>query len=176
MIRIVRTRTLREADSQVVELHHRAECQRTRAEELAAEIVGMQQAANHSADFLIRAEDDAERLHKQLLAARDDAARVRGELDALRSQHLLDTEDRVVLRMLLRTARKQQARTDRVHVLYRFGVVHSVHATRDAAETAAEDEGADRGGWTSPSTCCVTPPEASEIPWRIQSLMLGSVK
>ncbi|MFE7477650.1 hypothetical protein ACFU98_42530, partial [Streptomyces sp. NPDC057575] len=71
MIRIVSTRTLKQADVQIVELHDRAE---TLRRDLATE----KQAAQHAADFLIRAEDNVERLHKQLLAAQDDAARARG--------------------------------------------------------------------------------------------------
>ncbi|MEU9764008.1 hypothetical protein ACWDRB_67710 [Nonomuraea sp. NPDC003707] len=117
--------------------------------------------------------DDLTAARDDLTAARDDLAHARGELDALRAQQLLDTEDRQALRTLLRVARKQADRADRVYVLLHFGELHSVHATRDAAESAAEAEGAPRDGWTSSTTCCATPSAAAEVPWRIRTLPLG---
>lgn len=168
MICIVRTSTLREMASQTVEMHDRAE-------ELAAELAEMRQVEQHTADFLIRAELAVEQLRKDLRIAQDDAAHARGELDVLRAQHLLDTEDRVVLRALLRTARRQQDRADRVHVLFHHGRLHSVHATHDAAEIVAETEGAPRSGWTAPEPGAALPP-ASEVTWRIQALPLGGAR
>ncbi|MEV7722716.1 hypothetical protein, partial [Streptomyces sp. NPDC088184] len=126
-------------------------------------------------DSAIRAESAVEELRASLARTTADAARLEGELETLRAQSLLDTEDRQALRMLLRTARKQATRADRVYVLYRFGELHSVHATRDAAEIAAEAEGAPRDGWTSPTTCCDGAP-ASEVPWRIRPVPLGDTR
>ncbi|MFJ2186296.1 hypothetical protein ACIOJG_37435 [Streptomyces anulatus] len=182
MIRLVRSSTLREMDAQTVEMHNRANYEYGRAENLALDVENAKTlleeertAACDMGENLLRAQDTVETLEKQLAAARDDLARAQGELDALRPQHLLDTEDRVALRTLLRTARRQEARADRVHVLYHHGQLHSVHATRDAAEIAAESEGADRDGWTSPRASDV-PSHVYEVAWRIQALTLGSVK
>lgn len=87
------------------------------------------------------------------------------ELEAARAQVLLDAEDRVALRALLRTARRQDARADRVYLLYRHGTLHSIHTSLSAAEEAAEAEGAARSGWTA-SAAASTPGEA-EAPWLI---------
>jgi hypothetical protein len=114
-------------------------------------------------------------LRQQLGEARADAVCAAAELETARAQVLLDAEDRVALRMLLRTAKKQVARTERVHVLLRYGRLHSVHATPEAAEEAAEAEGAERGGWTVQRPGAATP-EASEVPWRIEPLALGAAR
>ncbi|WP_228974985.1 hypothetical protein [Streptomyces sp. DH12] len=98
--------------------------------------------------------------------------RAEGELKALRAQALLDTEDRAVLRALLRTARKQNAALDRVYVLFRRGALHSVHASLEAAEAAAEAEGAPRSGWTTHPPGAAMPP-AADVLWRVQPLPLG---
>lgn len=97
-----------------------------------------------------------------------------GELTVLRSQHHLDSEDRATLRALLRTARKQAARANRVYLLLRNGALHSVHATAEAAEAAAKAEGAPPGGWTTLAPGAPLPP-ASETPWWVQSPSLGGV-
>lgn len=146
MIRIIRTRTLRQTAAQIIDLHDRAEAQRTRAE---------------------RALADAERTH-ELQAS---LARAEGALEILRAQHLLDTEDRVTLRALLRTSRKQSRPADRVFVLFRMGELHSLHASQDAAEIAAEAEGAPRSGWTADAPGAALPP-ASTVAWRVQALPL----
>lgn len=182
MIRLVRSSTLREMNAQTVEMHNRASYEYGRAENLTLDVENAKvlieeekTAACDIGENLLRSQDLVETLEKQLAAARDDLARAQGELDVLRPQHFLDTEDRAALRMLLRTARRQEARADRVHVLYRYGRLHSVHSTRDAAEIAAEGEGADRDGWTSP-LASDEPPHPNEVAWRIQALTLGSVK
>lgn len=123
-------------------------------------------------DALIRAETAVETLRQELADARAATARTEGERDALRAQHLLDTEDRAVLRMLLRTTRKQTRPTDRVHVLFRHGALCSIHASHDAAEMAAEAHGAPRSGWTAAEPGAPLP-AAAEVPWRIQALPLG---
>ncbi|MFD8954611.1 hypothetical protein ACFV0B_37795 [Streptomyces xanthophaeus] len=101
--------------------------------------------------------------------ARAEVETARAEVDEARKQVLLDAEDRVALRMLLRTARRQDP--SRVHVLFHQGRFHSVHATAEGAEAAAEAEGAPREGWTStpPGAAC---PPACEVVWRIQPLTL----
>ncbi|MER5357553.1 hypothetical protein [Streptomyces sp. NPDC002785] len=152
MIAIVRTRTLHALRARVSE----AETARVEAERC------LEQSGN---------------LRVVLDRAIADAARLDGELETLRAQSLLDTEDRQALRTLLRIARKQAARADRVYVLFHFGELHSVHATQDAAEIAAEAEGAPRDGWASPATCCGgAPARASEVPWRIRTLPLGGTR
>ncbi|MFE9241763.1 hypothetical protein [Streptomyces sp. NPDC007007] len=182
MIRLVRSSTLREMNAQTVEMHNRATYEYGRAEKLAIDVENAQAlleeertAACDMGENLLRSQDLVETMEKDLAAARDDLARAQGELSVLRSQQLLDTEDRAVLRMLLRTARKQEARADLVHILFRYGRPHSAHGTWEAAQSAAESEGADRQGWTSPSTTNEAR-NPNEIAWRIESLRLGSVK
>ncbi|MFI9422554.1 hypothetical protein ACIG54_03220 [Streptomyces achromogenes] len=169
MIAIVRPRTLRALRTGLCEAEAATAAARAEAEQHRkdSEIV---------TDSAIRAEIAVEELRAALARTTADAARLEGELETLRAQSLLDTEDRQALRTLLRIIRKQNTRTDRVYVLYRFGELHSVHATRDAAEIAAEAEGAPRDGWTSPTTCCVSPLPASDVPWRIQPLPLGGTE
>ncbi|WP_432095672.1 hypothetical protein [Streptomyces sp. bgisy100] len=103
--------------------------------------------------------------------ARADTARLEGELAVLRAQSLLDTEDRQALRTLLRITRKQ-AGHDRVYALFHHGRLHSIHATSDAAESAAEAEGAPSSGWTTHPPGAAMPP-AAEVIWRVQPLPLG---
>lgn len=98
--------------------------------------------------------------------------RAEGELEALRAQTLLDTEDRAALRMLLRTARKQQAALDRVYVLFHRGALHSVHASLESAEAAAEAEGAPRSGWTTHAPGAALP-AAAEVTWCVRPVPLG---
>lgn len=140
--------------------------------ELRPALTEMEQAVFDTGDSLLRAQDTIELLRKELTAARDDLAHAHGELEILRAQHLLDTEDRVVLRALLRTARRQSARTDRVFVLFHYGRLHSLHSTQDAAESTAEAQGAPRSGWTTTAPGAALPP-ASEVTWRVQPLRLG---
>ncbi|MER6334650.1 hypothetical protein ABT298_36255 [Streptomyces sp. NPDC001034] len=169
MIAIVRTRTLRALRTGIDEAQTAAVAARAESEQHRKE-------GEIATDSAIRAEIALEELRAVLARTTADTARLEGELEILRAQSLLDTEDRQALRTLLRVTRKQNARADRVYVLYRFGKLHSVHATRDAAEIAAEAEGADRDGWTFPATCCATPSPASEVPWRIQPLPLGGAR
>lgn len=167
MISIVRTRTLRALRSDLVDAETRAAAARTDADQ-------HRQAAEMANDAAIRAELAMEELHERLARAHADAGRVEGELEALRAQNFLDTEDRAVMRMLLRTARKQ-VRADRVFVLFHRGVLHSVHATLEAAEAAAEAEGAPRAGWTTHAPGAAMPP-AAEVVWRVQPLPLGGTR
>ncbi|MFJ5820122.1 hypothetical protein ACIQGT_40485 [Streptomyces sp. NPDC093108] len=181
MIRLVRSRTLREMNAQTVEMHNRATHEYGRAETLLVDVANTQAlleeertAACDMGENLLRAQDLVETLEKELTAVRQDLAHAQGELSVLRPQHLLDTEDRVALRALLRTARKA-SELDRVFVLFRHGSLHSVHASAEAAEGAAESEGASRSGWTSQAPGAAMPP-ASEVAWRIQPLKLGDSK
>ncbi|MGK5497555.1 hypothetical protein [Streptomyces sp. URMC 125] len=162
MFRIIRTTTLAALHADRVELAAvRAELEATRAARQAAE--------GREADAAIREEDTAIDLEK----TRVELAAVRAELETLRAQHLLDTEDRATLRALLRTARKQAAR-NHVYALFRHGQLHSLHATTEAAEEAAEAEGAPREGWTTLKPGAALPP-AAEVAWRVQPLPLGGV-
>ncbi|WP_411575189.1 hypothetical protein [Streptomyces fradiae] len=172
MIRLVRTTTL--TDLYAARDEARAECDRLRAERDAARA-----EAATATDSAIRAEAVAETQLRQLtqahadrLQAQRDSARAEGELQVLRNQALLDTEDRAVLRALLRTARRQRA--DRVYALLRRGQLHSVHASMEAAEAVAEAEGAPRSGWTTLPVGAAMPP-AADVPWRVQPLPLGGL-
>jgi septal ring factor EnvC (AmiA/AmiB activator) len=169
MIALIRTRSLNVLRSRVSEAEAEVAAARSEAEKC------LEQSGN-----LLNSLEQAEESERELRITRDrataDAARFEGELEALRAHSLLDTEDRQALRMLLRTVRKQSGRADRVYVLYRFGDLHSVHVTRDAAEIAAEAEGAPRDGWTSSTTCCASESPAAEIPWRIRPVPLGGTR
>ncbi|WP_329356951.1 hypothetical protein [Streptomyces anulatus] len=145
MFRIIRTRTLQQASAQ-------AEVQQQRADHAEQ---------THTAD--------TERLGDLERAL----GQAQGALEILRAQQLLDTEDRAALRALLRTARRQTRQADRVFVLFRHGALHSLHATQEAAEAAAEAEGAPRSGWTALKPGAALPP-ASEVTWRVQALPLNT--
>jgi hypothetical protein len=108
-------------------------------------------------------------------AARAEAEAARKQVEDALAQVLLDAEDRVALRALLRTARKQAKALDRVFVLFRYGALHSIHASMDAAEIAAEAEGAPRSGWTSQPPGAASPP-ADQVAWRVQPLKLGGAE
>ncbi|PLW73312.1 hypothetical protein C0036_07940, partial [Streptomyces sp. DJ] len=101
------------------------------------------------------------------------AARAAGELEALRAQVFLDTEDRAALRMLLRTARRSAA-PRHVFALLRRGELHSVHATWEEAHAAAEAEGASPTGWAPHPPGELRP--ASEVEWRVQPVPLGGAR
>ncbi|WP_228978443.1 hypothetical protein [Streptomyces sp. DH12] len=149
-------------------------------DEARAERDAARTEAATATDSAIRAESVVEsqlhqlaRSHADRLQAERDAARAEGELAALRAQALLDTEDRAVLRALLRTARRRST-ADRVYALFRRGALHSVHATLEAAEAAAEAEGAPRSGWATQPAGAGTP-SAAEVAWRVQPLPLGGL-
>ncbi|WP_069815311.1 hypothetical protein [Streptomyces sp. TP-A0874] len=165
MIAVVRARTLHALRTRASETETEAEAARAEAEQHRKE-------GQQAAEAAIRAESCLEELREALARTTADAARLQGELAALRAQSLLDTEDRQALRTLLRITRKQSARTDRVYVLFHRGQLHSLHTTLEAAETAAEAEGAARSGWTTHTPGAALPP-ASEVLWRVQPLALG---
>lgn len=162
MFRIVRTDTLRQVSSQAVELHDRAETQRLRAERAEQAL---------EAEAAIRVKTATEQHQNHIHELTQALGRAEGALEVLRAQHLLDTEDRAALRMLLRAARRQARPADRVYALFRLGKLHSLHATPGAAEATAEAAGADRAGWTAPEPGAALPP-ASGVPWRVQALPL----
>ncbi|MFG2395197.1 hypothetical protein ACGFYF_41025 [Streptomyces lavendulae] len=143
---------------------------RAELEQARTALVHARAEAETATDSAIRAEDTAETLYAALGRATATAARAEGELLALRPELLLDTEDRAALRMLLRLTRKQTV--SRVYALYHRGVLHSVHATVEAAEAAAEAEGAPPDGWTAHTPGAALPP-AAEVIWRVQPLPLG---
>ncbi|WP_030606243.1 hypothetical protein [Streptomyces achromogenes] len=140
MIAIVRTRTLRALRADLAAADSAAETARALAEQHRRD-------AETATDSAIRAETALESLRDAHARSIADGARVEGELKALRSQALLDTEDRAVLRMLLRQARKAATAPQRMYVLLRYGSFHSLHETREAAEEAAERDGADPAAW-----------------------------
>ncbi|MFC8505554.1 hypothetical protein ACFU3J_01845 [Streptomyces sp. NPDC057411] len=169
MIAIVRTRTLHALRERITEAETATAAARTEAAQ-------HQQSSEHSADFAIRAETALKAQQAALLRATAEAARLEGELETLRAQSLLDTEDRHALRTLLRATRKHNARADHVYVLFRSGELHSVHASSDAAQIAAEAEGAPRDGWTTSTACCTPPVAAGDIPWSIRPMPLGGTR
>jgi hypothetical protein len=159
---------------------------RTAAETAKSEAQGLEDTASQLLDRLGDKSEELDvqfkGLHaviQQVTGERDDArqelAAARGELEATRSQVLLDAEDRVVLRMLLKQAKKQAARPERVFVLFRHGELHSVHASRDDAEAAAEAEGAPRDGWTWHGPGEGVRP-AQEVAWRVRTVPLGGTR
>ncbi|WP_432247655.1 hypothetical protein ACRAR1_06785 [Streptomyces sanyensis] len=169
MIALVRTRTLRALRTRTTQAETEAAAARGEAEQ-------HRQEACLATDAAIRAETTAEQLRTTLTHTTAEAARLEGELGVLRAQSLLDTEDRQALRTLLRITRKQSAAlSDRVWVLFHHGRLHSLHPTADAAEAAAEAEGAPRSGWTSHTPGAALPP-ACEVTWRVQPLPLGSTQ
>jgi hypothetical protein len=164
MISIVRTRTLRALRADITEAETAAQDARANAEK-------HQQDAQTATTSAIRAETALEDLRAEHARLATAAARTAGELETLRAQQLLDTEDRAVLRKLLRTARKTAVAQQRVFVLMRRGELHSVHPSREEAEKAAEREGAHRDGWLTHGAPTALP--ASEVLWRIQPMPIG---
>lgn len=167
MISICRTRTLRALRTSLSDAEAAASSAR-------AEAAGHRQDVEVVTDSANRAEASAAELRAALARTTAEAARAEGELQALRAQALLDTEDRAALRMLLNITRKQ-SRAARVYVLFRRGELHSVHPTIEAAEAAAEAEGAPRSGWTNHTPGAAFPP-AVEVDWRVQPLPLGGAR
>lgn len=165
MIRIVRTKTLRALQASITEAEAATESTR-------AEVGQRKKEAQTATDSAIRAETALEALRAEHARTATSAARNEGELKTLRAQHLLDTEDRAALRMLLRTARKTAAAQQHVFVLLKRGQFHSVHATREDAEKAAEREGAHPAGWLTHGAPGTDVP-ASEVLWRIQPMPLA---
>jgi len=166
MIAIVRTRTLRALRASITEAETAAEAARSDAEQ-------HRQDAQTATDSAIRAETALEELRAEHAASIAASARIEGELETLRAQQLLDTEDRAVLRLLLRTARKTSAAQQRVYVLLKRGQFHSVHATREDAERAAERDGAHPDGWLTHGAPGTDVP-ASAVLWRIQPVPIAS--
>ncbi|MFF9345329.1 hypothetical protein ACF1CG_36920 [Streptomyces sp. NPDC014773] len=105
-------------------------------------------------------------------AARAEAAAAHAEVEEARAQVLLDAEDRVALRALLRIAKKG-ADLSTVFALFERGRLHSVHASRDDAHAAAEARGAAPGGWV-PGAECSVPTE--DVAWRVEPLPLNTTK
>ncbi|OII61319.1 hypothetical protein BJP40_05980 [Streptomyces sp. CC53] len=164
MFRFVRTTTLAALHDDLERARQALETARQDRDQARAE-------AAAATDSAIRAETAVEHQQHRLDRAHTERGRAEGELDALRAQVLLDTEDRAALRALLRATRKQQP-ADRVWVLFHHGHLHSIHATNEAAEAAAEAEGASPAGWTSHRPGAALPP-AAEVAWRVQPLPLG---
>ncbi|ARI52841.1 hypothetical protein A6E92_12010 [Streptomyces sp. S8] len=170
MITVIRTRTLSTLRTDLATAEADAEAARVEANACLEQSGDM-------LDHLTHADDVADGLRAELAQSRLNAARLEGELEALRAQVLLDTEDRQALRTLLRATRKHNQRADRVYVLFHHGELHSVHATSTAAEIAAEAEGAARDGWTPHTTCCDdTTAPAAKVRWRIQPVLLGATR
>ncbi|MGW6979633.1 hypothetical protein ACWGE1_09315 [Streptomyces sp. NPDC054932] len=175
MYRIVRTTALLADRAELAQARFEAETANDsaiRAEGTAECLAEQLRQAKHDAD----AEFEGMRaILRQATAERDEARAerdaFRAEVQEARAQVLLDAEDRVALRALLRTARRQAAAVDRVYVLFHRGRFHSVHTTVDGAEAAAEAEGAPRDGWTAQAPGAAFPP-ACEVVWRVQPLVL----
>lgn len=166
MITLIRTRILDDLRSDLTNREADARAAQSKSEQHELERDLATNAAN-------RAGTTVEELRDALNRAKQDAARLEGELETLRAQSLLDTEDRQALRTLLRTTRKQNSRADRVYVLFHHGNLHSIHPTAEAAEIAAEADGAPRSGWTTHTPGAALPP-ACEVTWRVQPLPFGT--
>ncbi|GAA3753907.1 hypothetical protein [Streptomyces tremellae] len=154
MFRVIRAGTLR-ALREAVETAERAAAQ-------------AEQTADHTAE--LRADDHYDH-EQQITELRKQLDEALADRQAAYAETLLDAEDRVALRMLLRTARKQAARQERVYALFQRGQLHSIHVTQEAAELAAEAEGAARSGWSAFPPGAALPP-ATEVLWRVQALPL----
>ncbi|WP_434744545.1 hypothetical protein [Streptomyces sp. A-14] len=166
MITLIRIRTLNSLRTDLAAAETEAENARAEAEKCLEQ-------SGDLLDHLTHADDVVGELRAELAQSRLDAARLEGELEALRAQVLLDTEDRQALRTLLRVTRKHNQRADRVFALFHHGRLHSVHPTTEAAEIAAEAEGAPRSGWTTHTPGAALPP-ACEVTWRVQPLPFGT--
>lgn len=136
-----------------------------RADRLAA----LQAHAETAQAEAASAQADAASATAELEQVRAALARTEGELVVLRAQSYLDAEDRMALRTLLRAVRKQAGDREKVAVLFRKGRLVSAHASRQAAEAAAEAEGAPREGWVSSPLDAPLPPEA-DAAWRVTVL------
>ncbi|MGA5599578.1 hypothetical protein ACPCUF_00830 [Streptomyces griseoincarnatus] len=127
---------------------------------LRTEAITARGEATRSSEAVADARAETNRLRASL-------ARAEGELAVLRAQSYLDAEDRVALRTLLRTVRKQAGDRDKVAVLFRRGQLHSLHDSTQAAEAAAEAEGAPAAGWV-----CVPgdapPPTTPDVSWAVR--------
>ncbi|MEV7294211.1 hypothetical protein AB0N79_21710 [Streptomyces microflavus] len=166
MIALIRTRTLNTLRTDLATAE-------TEAQAARAEANACLKQSGDMLDHLTHADDVADGLRTDLAQSRLAAARLEGELEALRAQVLLDTEDRQALRTLLRATRKQNQRAERVYALFHQGRLHSVHPTVEAAEITAEAEGAPRSGWTTHTPGAALPP-ACEVTWRVQPLPFGT--
>ncbi|GAA2218905.1 hypothetical protein [Streptomyces indiaensis] len=164
MIRIVRTKTLRALQAGITEAEAATASARAEAEQRTNDV-------RRAADSAFRAETALEALRAEHARTVTSAARNEGELQTLRAQQLLDTEDRAALRLLLRTVRKSAA-AQQVFVLLKHGQFHSVHPSRPDAEKAAEREGAHPDGWLTHGAPGTNVP-ASEVLWRIQPTPLA---
>jgi hypothetical protein len=165
MIAIIRTRTLRALRVSITEAETAAQAARADAEK-------HRQDARTAAASASRTENALEDLRAEHAALTAATARDSGELETLRAQHLLDTEDRAALRMLLRATRKTAAEPQLVFVLLRRGAFHSVHGSREAAEKAAERDGAHPDGWLTQGAPGTDRPESAVL-WRIQPMPIG---
>ncbi|MEU8100769.1 hypothetical protein [Streptomyces rubiginosohelvolus] len=166
MITLIRTRTLEALRTDLTTAETEAESARAEADKCLEQ-------NGELLDHLTHADDVAGELRAELAQSRLDAARLEGELETLQAQSLLDTEDRQALRTLLRATRRHNQRADRVYALFHQGRLHSVHPTTEAAEIAAEAEGAPRSGWTT-HTPGAALPAACEVTWRVQPLPFGT--
>ncbi|MEU5069127.1 hypothetical protein AB0G95_34370 [Streptomyces virginiae] len=182
MFRIVRTTALLANRTELAQARTELGQARFEAETATDSAIRAEGTAEVLADQLRRVKRDADvefegmrAVLRQATAERDAAREERdaahAEVEEARAQVLLDAEDRVALRALLRIARKSAAPADRVYVLFHRGQFHSVHTSVDGAEAAAEAEGAPRDGWTSHVPGAALPP-ACEVVWRVQPLPL----
>ncbi|WP_103528919.1 hypothetical protein [Streptomyces sp. SM12] len=183
MIRITRTRTIDDLTTTAARVPaledalKKARIARDRrVPDLEAELA---QAREDLGTYRSLTDDDAQligALRTSLKEREQDHTELREQLRRAQEQVLLDHEDRVVLRTLLRTARRQEERDrDTVYLLYRRGELHSVHSSREGAETAAEGEGAAPGGWISVPPGAPRPSDSdSPAGWCIEPVRLAA--
>ncbi|WP_130799805.1 hypothetical protein [Streptomyces otsuchiensis] len=164
MIRITRTRTLTDLTA--------------RAHRVPDLEEALEEARDHLSYYRAQQAEDIElitSLQNSFQALDQTHTETRLQLRRAEEQVLLDHEDRVVLRTLLRAARRQEERDrDAVYLLYRRGELHSVHRSREGAETAAEKDGAVPGGWAPCPPGSKPPSDSSPTGWRIEPVRLAA--
>ncbi|MET8740311.1 hypothetical protein [Streptomyces sp. NPDC004728] len=153
MIAIIRTRTLRALRTGVAEAESAAETARTETEQ-------HRQAADLATDSAIRAETVVEDLLRSTAAAVADAVRAE--------------QDTKVLRQQLAAARPAT-----VFVLLRYGNLHGIYRSRQAARQVAEKYGADPAGWfegpPGEECPCGGCAPAREIEWQVKPVPLADL-
>ncbi|GGO55327.1 hypothetical protein GCM10012287_46370 [Streptomyces daqingensis] len=129
MIRIVTSRRLAEMESERNRLREQADTAEAQA----------QQALDREVATQVRLAGERVQLEKQLSGA--DFAREVAES--------ANTKLRAEVEELVEEVRQAEARPKCVYVLTRFGEIHSLHTSQEAAKAAAARNGADPEGWST---------------------------
>lgn len=173
MITVCRTRTLAALRADLASAEEAAAAART-------ETAGHRQEAADATATAARAQELAEELREQLATAAAEGARAAGELETLRAA-LADAETARreaqaaadLLETLQETARDAVLQ---VYVLRHYGEPHSLHLTPEAAQAAAEAEGAAPDRWTPSTGPDGRSRPACEVAWRWNRLPLQDAR